>query len=168
MGLCGVDTRPLYGTVSIGTVSFVSRESVMVRWAGRILVVLGAGHMLLGLILTVPKHAGAWMSLQLWSPDEGVLDMSPAMAAFWLTMGSLGVPLVVIGMLVLWLDRRGVVPPAFIAWTLGGWSIVMGWFVEPAPWVLIWVAVGLLVVGGRRAAPGVALTALPRGGGVGA
>lgn len=124
----------------------------MVRWAGRILVVFGVGHTLGGLILTAPKHADAWMSLKLWSPDEGVLDMSPAMAAFWLTTGSLGVPVVILGMLVLWLDRRGVVPPPFIAWTLGAWSLVAAWFVEPAPWVLIWLAAGLLIVGNRRAA----------------
>ena len=123
----------------------------MIKWAGRLLIVFGTGHLLGGLALTLPRHAGTWFSGGLWSLDEGVIDMSPAMAAFWLTTGSFGPPLILVGMIVLWLDRRGVVPPPFLAWTLGIWSVVVGVILEPAPWVFAWVAVGLLLAGARRA-----------------
>ncbi|MGY5223178.1 hypothetical protein [Nocardia asiatica] len=88
--------------------------------------------------------------------------MSPAMASFWLTTGSFGVPLVLVGVLVLWLDRRGIVPPPFVAWTLGIWSALAGVILEPAPWALAWIAVGLLAVGARRAVHESQLAAAPR------
>jgi hypothetical protein len=124
----------------------------MIKWAGRILVFLGVGHMLGALVLTIPHHADSWLSAKLWRLEEGVVEMSPAMATFWLTTGSFAVPLAVIGMIVLWLDRRRIVPPPFIAWTLGIWSVVAAMILEPAPWVLAWLAVGLLVAGARRSA----------------
>ncbi|MEV6394608.1 DUF6463 family protein [Streptomyces sp. NPDC051907] len=124
----------------------------MIKWAGRIIVFLGVGHTFLALLLTSPHYADEWFSGKLWDPQEGVVEMSSATAAFWLTTGSFGVPLVVIGLTVLWLDRRGIVPPLFIAWTLGAWSVVAAAILEPAPWMLAWVAVGLLLGGARRAA----------------
>lgn len=124
----------------------------MITWAGRIIVFLGAGHLLLGLALTAHRYADAWFGLRLWSSEEGVVEMSPTMGAFWMTTGSFGLPLILVGLIVLWLDRRGIVPPAFIAWTLGGWSLVSAVILEPAPWFLAWIAVGLLLAGARRAA----------------
>ncbi|GAA4386321.1 hypothetical protein GCM10023088_57120 [Actinomadura verrucosospora] len=79
----------------------------MIRWAGLLLILLGAGHTLGGLLLTAGRHADSWFTGRLWRPEEGITDMSSAMAAFWLTLGSFGVPLAVVGMIVLWLDRRG-------------------------------------------------------------
>ncbi|WP_330228965.1 DUF6463 family protein [Nocardia sp. NBC_00508] len=123
----------------------------MIKWAGRLFVFLGFGHTAASYVLTAPEHADSWFSAELWKPEEGVTEMSPAMASFWLTAGSFGVPLMVLGMVVLWLDRRGIVPPLFIAWTLGIWSVVAAVTLEPAPWALAWVAVGLLAAGVRRA-----------------
>ncbi|MEU7278568.1 DUF6463 family protein [Streptomyces sp. NPDC045431] len=123
----------------------------MIKWAGRVFVFLGVVHMLATLVLTFPRYAGAWFTGQLWPMWENPVDTAPAMGAFWLTTGSFAVPLLVVGLLVLWLDRRGIVPPPFVAWTLGVWSVFGAVMVEPAPWVLVWVAVGLLVAGARRA-----------------
>ncbi|MFJ8650110.1 hypothetical protein ACIRNI_28865 [Streptomyces sp. NPDC093546] len=122
----------------------------MIKWAGRIFVFLGLGHTLGALVLTLPRYADAWFTAELWPLKEGIVEMGPAMGAFWLTTGSFGIPLIVVGLLVLWLDRRGIVPPPFVAWTLGVWSLLGAVMVEPAPWVLAWVAVGLLVAGARR------------------
>jgi hypothetical protein len=124
----------------------------MIKWAGRIIVFLGVGHLLAGLVLTSPHYADSWFSARLWRPSEGIVEMSPTMAAFWLTTGSFGLPLIVVGMIVLWLDRRGIVPPPFIAWTLGIWSVVAAVIFAPAPWVLVWLAGGLLLAGARRSA----------------
>ncbi|WP_280239725.1 DUF6463 family protein [Nocardia abscessus] len=137
----------------------------MIKWAGRLLVFLGLGHTLGSYVLVAPDHADSWFGAKLWSPEEGISEMSPAMASFWLTTGSFGVPLALIGVLVLWLDRRGIVPPSFVAWTLGAWSVLAGVILEPAPWALAWIAVGLLAVGARRAVqaePASRLAAAPR------
>jgi hypothetical protein len=89
----------------------------MIRWAGRLIVAIGVGHMLIGLALTAPHHVDAWFSGAVW--DDNLAHMSAANGAYWLTFGSFGVPQTVIGLMVLWLDRRGIVPPSFIARTGG-------------------------------------------------
>jgi hypothetical protein len=58
----------------------------------------------------------------LWKDD--LANMSPANSALWLSVDSFGVPLIVIGLLVSWLDRRGIAPPQFVAWTLGIWTLI--------------------------------------------
>ncbi|MFC8044012.1 DUF6463 family protein [Nocardia sp. NPDC057353] len=122
----------------------------MITWAGRLLLLLGAAHLVAGFALTTPRHSGDWFSGALWGAGGDIIDMSPANSAFWLTAGSFGVPLVLIGGLVLWLDRRDIVPPLFLAAGLGIWSAFAAIVFEPAPWPVVWVAVGLLVAGARR------------------
>ncbi|MDI6103994.1 hypothetical protein QLQ12_35930 [Actinoplanes sp. NEAU-A12] len=68
------------------------------------------------------RHAGAWFSQDLWGAS--LAEMSPAMSAYWLSVNSFGPPFIVIGLIVLWLNRRGITPPSFIAWSLGGWTMV--------------------------------------------
>ena len=50
----------------------------------------------------------------LWQDD--LAYMSPDNSALWLSLDSFGVPLIVVGLVVLWLDRNGITPPPFIAW----------------------------------------------------
>ena len=78
--------------------------------------------------------------------------MSPVVAGFWFTTGSFGLPLLVVGLTVLWMDRHGIVPPSFIAWTIGAWSLIGGLMLEPAPWIGVWIGVGLLLAGTKKAA----------------
>ena len=90
----------------------------MIKWAGRLIVLYGAAHTLAALTAEgAASHAGAWFSGELWGDD--LANMSPAMSAYWLTVNSFGLSLIVVGLTVLWLDRRGITPPTFIAWTLG-------------------------------------------------
>jgi hypothetical protein len=56
------------------------------------------------------------------------------------------VPLIVVGLMMLWLDRRGITPPPFIAWTLGIWTVVDAVILLLTPWPIL-----LLLVGARRA-----------------
>jgi len=124
----------------------------MIRWAGWLLVLYGAAHTLGALTVEgAARHAGAWFSGVLWGTDLAV--MSPAMSAYWLSVNSFGPPTVLIGLTVLWLDRRGITPPPFVAWTLGVW-VVLG-IVVMGPGVgqdlILLVAVGLLLAGARRA-----------------
>src|SRR5918998_1256564 len=95
----------------------------MIKWAGRLIVLYGAAHTLDALTVEgAARHAGAWFGGELWGDD--LANMSPANSALWLSVDSFGVPLVVVGLMVLWLYRRGITPPPFIAWTLGIWTVV--------------------------------------------
>lgn len=122
----------------------------MIKWAGRLIVFIGVGHMLSALVLTAPHHAGAWFSGAVWNED--LAAMSSANGAYWLTFGSFGIPQIVIGLMVLWLDRRGIVPPSFIAWTLAGSAVLGGVIFGPSPWPVDLLSAGLLLAGARRAA----------------
>jgi hypothetical protein len=124
----------------------------MVRWAGWLIVLYGTAHTLGALTVEgAGRHAGAWFSGALWGGD--FTAMSPAMSAYWLSVNSFGPPLILVGLTVLWLDRRGITPPSFIAWALGGW-VVLG-IVVVGPGVgqdlVLLVACGLLLFGARRA-----------------
>ena len=124
----------------------------MIKWAGSLMVLLGAAHTVLSLAFTVGTHAEAWLGGELWT-IEGALDrMGPVEAAFWFSVGSFGPLLTAVGATVLWMRRRGIVPPAFIAWGVGAWSLVAAAIAEPAPWIVATVAAGLLLAGVRRAA----------------
>ncbi|UKY54830.1 DUF6463 family protein [Streptomyces inhibens] len=123
----------------------------MIKCAGWLLVFLGAAHTLLALTLEgAARHAGEWFSGALWGEDFS--EMSPANSALWLSLESFGPPLIVVGLIVLWLDRRGITPPPFIAWTLGIWGVVDAVILITTPWPLFLLATILLLVGGRRTA----------------
>jgi Family of unknown function (DUF6463) len=123
----------------------------MIKWAGWLIVFFGAAHTLLALtLLGAARHAGAWFSGELWRDD--LANMSPANSALWLSLHSFGVPLIVVGLIVLWLDRRGITPPPFIAWLLGIWTVLDAVILTFTPWPILLVAAGLLLAGARRAA----------------
>jgi hypothetical protein len=112
----------------------------------------GAAHTVGALTVEgAARHAGAWFRRELWSDD--LSDMSPAMSAYWLSVNSFGPPVVLLGATVLWLDRRGIVPPPFIGWSLAGW--VVGGVLIAGPGagqdLILLIACGLLVAGARRA-----------------
>ena len=127
-------------------------ESRVVAWAGRLIVLFGTAHTLGALTVEgAGKHAGAWFSRELWVED--LADMSPAMSAYWLSVNSFGPPLILVGLTVLWLDRRGVTPPPFIAWSLGTWAVVDLLLSGPGvgQGLIILLACGMLEAGTRRA-----------------
>lgn len=122
----------------------------MIKWAGRMFVFYGAAHMLAALTVEgAARHAGAWFRGELWHQD--LANMSPAGSALWLSLSSFGVPLMLLGLTVLWLDRRGITPPSFIAWTLGFLTLVDAVIDPFTPWPIMLVANILLLVGARRA-----------------
>lgn len=122
----------------------------MIRAAGWLIVLYGAAHMLGALTVEgAARHAGAWFSGALWWDD--LANMSAANSALWLSLDSFGVPLIVVGLIVLWLDRRGITPPPFIAWTLGIWNVVDAVILLLTPWPILLLANILLLIGARRA-----------------
>jgi hypothetical protein len=123
----------------------------MIRWAGWLIALYGLAHSLGA--LTVEKaggHAEAWFTGGLWA--EQFSDMTPAGSAYWLSLGSFGIPLMLIGMLILWLNRQGLAPPAFLAWALLAWTTVDAAILLVTPWPITLVACILLLLGIRRPA----------------
>jgi hypothetical protein len=124
----------------------------MITWAGRLIVLFGTAHTLGALTVEgTARHAGAWFSGELWGDD--LANMSPANSAYWLSVMSFGPPFILVGLTVLWLDRRGITPPPFIAWTLGVWTVVDTVLAGPGggQGLILLLAVGLLA-GASRAA----------------
>ncbi|MGW4098606.1 DUF6463 family protein [Mycobacterium sp. NPDC004974] len=120
----------------------------MTKWAGRILAIIGGGHLTLGLWFSRASF-GDWLTLRLWGHWR---DDTPAAHAFWSNPAGFGLPLLLVGLLVLWMDRRGLTPPAFLAWMVLVWAIVCAVIAEPTPAPLLVVASVLLLCGIRRAA----------------
>jgi hypothetical protein len=124
----------------------------MIKWAGRIIALCGLAHLLGALWMTAPRYAEGWFGFALWEEqNRSLVEMSHPTAAFWFTVYCFSVPLILVGLTVLWLDRRGITPPTFIAWTVAAWTLVGEVFSGPSPLVLLFLAAGLLLAGARRA-----------------
>ncbi|MEU5154693.1 DUF6463 family protein [Glycomyces sp. NPDC021274] len=123
----------------------------MIKTAGWFFVVLGGVHTALSLGLFAAKHFASWFSGGLWRSEGGFADMTAAMAAYWFSLASFGVPLLVLGLTVLWTLRRGLVPPAFLGWILLVWTVVNMAVLLLSPWVLGVAGSVLYLVGVRRA-----------------
>lgn len=124
----------------------------LIKWAGWIMTLAGIGHTLGSLVETVPDHVGTWFSWRLWSETD-YAELSDAAVGWWYSGYSFGPPLLLIGLTVLWLDRRGMTPSPFIAWAMATWVLVSFVVSGPSPLLVLLVAASLLLVGAHRAAP---------------
>lgn len=121
----------------------------MITWAGWLLVLYGGAHTLGALTVEgAASHADSWFTGELWGED--LSDMSAAGSAYWLSVNSFGPPLVVVGLLVLWLRRQDARPPAFVGWAVGAWTAVDAVVSGLTPWPIAALAAVLLVLGSRR------------------
>ena len=128
----------------------------MIWTAGWLIALYGAAHLAGALAVEgAARHAGAWLTGALWHED--LAAMSPAGSAYWLSWASFGVPLILLGLLILWLDRRNLAPPAFMGWALGLWTLLDAAVLPLTPWPVLLLACVLLLVGARRAGSGIEL-----------
>ena len=116
------------------------------------MVFYGTAHTLGALVVEgAASHGDVWFSREMWGEDFS--DMSPAMSAYWFSVNSFGPSVVLLGLTVLWLDRRGLTPPSFIGWWLAAWvafgTVVVGPGIGQD--LIILVASALLIVAARRA-----------------
>ncbi len=122
----------------------------MIRWAGWLIVFFGAAHTVGALTIEgAARYLGEWFGGALRHDD--LANMSAANSAFWLSVDSFGIPLVLVGLMVLWLHRRGITPPSFVGWVLAVWAVVGAVVLTFTPWPILLVAAGLLLAGQRRA-----------------
>jgi len=134
-----------------------------VVWSGGILMVLGALHLAITVALSA-RHVPGWLARDLWLGDDPDLDMSslpPEAGGFWLSYGSFGLPLLLLGALVRHLGRRGQAAPAFIGWGVGVWAALGAYLIEPTPFLLALIPAAMIVAAARQrtAVPATAPTA---------
>ena len=127
----------------------------MVRWSAVALIVLAVVHLLV-LGIDVPAELPKWLEFSLWTLDHWQplraqpLDLALSSGVFWATAGSFAVPLLILGSLLLWLDRRGDPIPAFVGWTLAGWTALMTLLMPPSGFPLGLLIALCLAVGLER------------------
>ncbi|WP_280478961.1 DUF6463 family protein [Nocardia asiatica] len=127
------------------------------RWASGIMLVLGAGHLLL-LALAAWEEVAGWVDKGIWAAVP--LTLSGAETAqtveslenkvtFWAGPGSFAVPLILLGLLIWHLAGRGVAVPAWLGWSLALWCVLGGVLLVPSPY-FVGVIAGVLVIWAAR------------------
>ncbi len=107
------------------------------------------------LVLTSYTHAGVWtdiVSAGWWNtvtlrPRTEQLRVAET---FWITPGSFAVPLLVLGIFVVFSAREGHRVPGALGWILAAWGAV-GASLMPMSGAWLFIVVGLLFVAGDRA-----------------
>lgn len=129
----------------------------MVRWAAIGFLVLGVVHFLV-LGADLPAELPRWLSLNFWTFEhwaptrEQNVDLALSGAVFWATLGSLAVPLMVLGGLLLWLDRRGLPIPPFVGWVLVAWFALLTAIIPPSGFPVCLAVSLVLAIGLQRRA----------------
>ncbi|HEV2089364.1 MAG TPA: DUF6463 family protein [Cryptosporangiaceae bacterium] len=124
------------------------------RWAGWIMVAQGGLHtLLLGSAARI--HLNDWLDGAVWdnpfpkTQDPG--EVTQQAAYFWTGPASFGIPVLLLGALVVWLARRPVTVPAFLGWGYGAWGVLCAAIAGPAtPFVTALVPAILLVAAARQ------------------
>ncbi|MER7332847.1 MULTISPECIES: DUF6463 family protein [unclassified Micromonospora] len=86
-------------------------------------------------------HWNEWLTGGLRSGEGG----DASLAVFWALPGSFVVPLVLFGLLVARLGRRGERAPAYVGWIMGGWAAGCALLVGPSGFLLGFIPAGLLI-----------------------
>jgi hypothetical protein len=133
----------------------------MVKASGLALIGLGLLHMVVLGVDALPEISG-WFRLEQWTLAHWQpfasqpTALAASGAAFWSTIGSFAIPMILLGALIVELARRGQAVPGYLGWTLLGWMLLASLIVEPSGFPL-GVAIALcLVIGVRR------VSALPK------
>ncbi|MQX47490.1 hypothetical protein GHK30_13460 [Sinorhizobium medicae] len=97
------------------------------------------------------------MRLELWTVEHWQplrtqrLEVLASNAAFWSTVGSFALPLIMIGALVVWLGGKHLPLPSFLGWSLLAWIVVASLIIEVSGFPLgIPVAICLIICARRQ------------------
>jgi hypothetical protein len=131
------------------------RRSWLTKAGGWIALVFGAVHVVVAPLETRSRDVwsqaadeGWWNTFTLGEPTT--LAEFERAERFWVTLGSWGVPLLVIGCYVVWSARQGHRVPGWIGWIMLAWSVPFVTALPASPGWLIAVIGGLIVLGDRR------------------
>ena len=118
-------------------------------WGGLLALCGGLFHT----VAAVSMRQEAWAQIV----DEGFFntvslepsaDRLAVAEAFWFSLGSFGVPLLLLGSLVTWLTRRGVRVPGWLGWGVAGWASLIGLVGGFDAGTFILLSIGVLLVVG--------------------
>jgi Family of unknown function (DUF6463) len=131
------------------------RGARLTKAGGWIAIALGAVH-----VVVAPLESRA---RDIWSQvvDDGwwntfTLDESTTLAqferseTFWVTLGSFGVPMLMIGCYVVWSARQGHRVPGWIGWILLAWSLPFVTALPASPGWALTASGALIALGDRR------------------
>jgi len=135
--------------MSIGTKSIVKTPVGLTVVAARIMVILGALHLILTTAINL-DDVPHWVSGELWMPKGSLRELAPHLGEFWLTIGSFGLPLILLGAVTAWAGKLGHTPPAFVGWTFGAWAVLAGLILEPCGYPLALIPAAMLIIAARR------------------
>ncbi|MCX5204986.1 DUF6463 family protein [Streptomyces sp. NBC_00237] len=126
----------------------------LTRTAGWIAAAFGLVHIAVAPIGNADDWAaifqqGPWNTLSLDVTAENLRYSN----AFWVSPGSFGVPMLLVGAFILWAAKRGQRVPAGFGWTMTVWGALLSALLPASPaWALL--AVGaLLLLAARHNAP---------------
>ncbi|MEV7617899.1 DUF6463 family protein [Streptomyces sp. NPDC089799] len=140
--------------MSIGTEGLVngavaSPNRKLVLWAGRGLVGIGALHLVYGTVVA-RSHLAGWIGGALHGASGEGMDELESQRDFWALLGSLAVPLIVVGLLLSRMASTGQEVPRAVGWILAVWVLVSAWVLFPSGFLLGIVPVALLLLAGWR------------------
>jgi hypothetical protein len=134
------------------------RGAQLTKAGGWIAIALGAVH-----VVVAPLES---RSRDIWSQavSEGwwntfTLDESTTLAqferseTFWVTFGSFGVPVLVLGSYVVWSTHQRHRVPAWVGWILLGWGLLTVTALPASPAWALPLSGALIAVGDRRGNP---------------
>ncbi|WP_433574562.1 hypothetical protein [Nocardia brasiliensis] len=90
------------------TKTFDSARSVV--WAGRLITLLGAGHTVGALILT-RGFVDDWLAGDLWDSSLDLRAPQPILGAFFVSVASFGIPLLLVGWAITRMGHHNLIPP---------------------------------------------------------
>jgi hypothetical protein len=123
------------------------KRNGLVIWAGLIMILQGVLHGV-GALIANGDHWPTWLA---GGVSSDLASQVPSVAAFWLSWGSFGLPLALLGAVLTGLGRAGRVPPLYVPITFMIWG-VLGGLMAPSP-LLTALIPGTLLLMAAKSSP---------------
>lgn len=131
------------------TRTFDDARSVV--WAGRLITLLGAGHTIGALILT-RGFVDDWLAGDLWDSSLDLGAPQPILGAFFVSVASFGIPLLLVGWAITRMGHHNLIPPPLLTCTLALWITACDLLGGPSPLLLAWLSILTLLIAAHRKA----------------
>lgn len=124
----------------------------LTKAAGWIAIAFGAVHVVVAPLDTRDTWSqvvadGWWNTFTL---DESItLAQFERSETFWVTLGSFGVPVLVLGCYLVWSTRQGHRVPGWIGWIVLAWGLLISAALPASPAWALALSGGLIVLGDR-------------------
>ncbi|MGW4845675.1 hypothetical protein [Nocardia brasiliensis] len=131
------------------TKTFDNARSVV--WAGRLITLLGAGHTVGALILT-RGFVDDWLAGDLWDSSLDLRAPQPILGAFFVSVASFGIPLLLVGWAITRMGHHNLIPPPLLTCALALWITACDLLGGPSPLLLAWLSILTLLIAAHRKA----------------